>query len=209
MKVKFHFSISIFLLSLFLFFSCKPAISGKGNGGETVLKRSEQYFSALSWTESETILKEPLPEPFQVKDLKTDTLYKYGDTDLTESIFPSLEGLGVLDYSGIDPSLISFFNSLTIQIKKKQIKEDICVKGKVFLPFMINYKLKLLKEISSIFYSRPEYNDEGIMIAKFRCNIKGEKKFYTMLEIGAVFLNEKWQLDSFDIIGDTDAGSIE
>ncbi|QSI04724.1 hypothetical protein [Treponema pedis] len=123
MKVKFHFSISIFLLSLFLFFSCKPAISGKGNGGETVLKRSEQYFSALSWTESETILKEPLPEPFQVKDLKTDTLYKYGDTDLTESIFPSLEGLGVLDYSGIDPSLISFFNSLTIQIKKNKLKK--------------------------------------------------------------------------------------
>ncbi len=209
MKLKFHYAVSVIIAASLVFFSCKPALPMQKGGAETVLKESERYFSSFDWTEAENIVVVDLPEPFAVKGLKTENLYEYGDSDLNGGIFPSLEGLGVLDYSGIDGSLISFFNLLTGQIKKREIDIAACVKEKTFLPFMINYKLKLLHGISSVFFSRPEYGEKGVMVSKFRCNITGETKNFTILEIGAVFSENRWLIYSFDIIGDVDAGSIE
>ncbi|GEM_PF-542195 len=208
MKVK-PFAV-LFIFFAILIAGCKGSLTANNfEERQTVLQKSEEYFSFVDWADSEHILTQPLPEPFVKEGLQTNMLYTYSDTDFEEQIFPSLEGLGLLDYSGIDASLLVFFNSLSLQIKRRQIDENLCVAEKKFLPFMINYKLKLLNTISSVFYSRPEYKSAGKSLSQFRCTISGEKEMYTLLEITAVFNDGKWLIDSFDIIGDVYAETSE
>lgn len=208
MKVNRFCALVIFFLILVT--GCKGALNAADiEERQTVLQKSEEYFSFVDWAESKNIMTQPLPEPFLKEGLQTDMLYTYSDTDFEEQIFPSLEGVGILDYSGIDPSLLLFFNSLSLQIKRKEIDESLCVAEKKFLPFMINYKLKLLNTISSVFYSRPEYNAAGKSLSQFRCTVSGGKELYTLLEITAVFDDGKWLIDSFDIIGDVYAEASE
>lgn len=200
----------LFIFFLILITGCKGSLTANDiEKRQTVLQKSEEYFSFVDWAESETILIQPMPEPFMKEDLQTDMLYRYSDTNFEEQIYPSLAGVGLLDYSGIDTALLLFFNLLSLQIKRQEIDASLCVAEKKFLPFMINYKLKLLHTVSSVFYSRPEYNADGKSLSQFRCTISGEKEMYTLLEIAAVFNDGKWLIDSFDIIGDVYAEASE
>ncbi len=198
MKIRVIFLI---FFSLF-FFSCNHKYKGENKTNSTVLKKTETYFNTLAWTDSETILSESLPEPFKIEKLQPDTVAFYSDTAFTDSIFPITDELGILDYSAIDASLLSFFNNLKTKIKGQNIDESLCVKEKVFLPFLINFRLKPLTNINLIYYSRPEYKANKKAVAKFKCKMnQDESTSFVLLEITAIYIEDKWLIDSFDVIG--------
>ncbi len=198
---------------VFLLFSCNHQSKNNRNLNETILKKSDLYFSAIDWTSSESILAEPMAEPFSIEEIKKDEIALYSDTNIQESIFPEMDGLETLDYSGIDVALLNFLDKIALQIKEKNINTELCFKDKAFLPFLINYRIKRIDEIRSIYFSRPEYKANKKATTKFRCNIKNTsaetKMSYILLEITVVFTDDKWFIDSFDIIGEYNANSIE
>ncbi len=207
-KAKFFLFICIFLV-----FSCNHQSKNDKKLNDTILNKSDLYFSAIDWTNSESIISEPMPEPFSVEVIKKDEIALYSDTNIQESLFPEMDGLGTLDYSGIDAPLLTFLSKIGLQIKEKNIKAELCFKEKGFLPFLIDYRIKRLGEIVSVYFSRPEYKANKKAVAKFRCNIKSDSAeknmIYVLLEITVVFTEEKWFIDSFDIIGENNADSIE
>ncbi|AIN94168.1 hypothetical protein [Treponema putidum] len=193
------------ILSFLFFFVIYPHIKAEGNESDfsTVLEEAEKYFSDIDWTESGSVLPYPMPEPFILDDVQTDNLSSYGDTDLQETLFPSLEGLGILDYTGIEKSVLNFLDNLSLQFKESKVDISLCSKEKPFLPYLINYRLDSFKPIVSSFYGRPENTADQKVKAMFRCNIRGnEKVFYRLFEITLIFMDEKWYIDSFDVIGD-------
>lgn len=191
------------ILNFILFFSFFIRIAAEDDAFPTILEEANKYFSGIDWTRSETISASPMAEPFTLDEIKTDNLNPYGDTDLQESLFPSLDGLGVLDYTGIEKSVLNFLNSLSLQFKEGKVDINLCSKEKPFLPYLINYRLEAFKPIVSVFYGRPENKAEQRVKTLFKCNIREEDTIsYIIFEVYLIFIEEKWYLDSFDIIGD-------
>lgn len=198
------------IFSFVFLFSLYNESGAEENSFSTILEEAKKYFSDIDWTVSETISASPMAEPFTLDEIKTENLSSYGDTDLRESLFPSLDGLGVLDYTGIEKSVLNFLNKLSLQFKENKVDISLCSKAKPFLTYLINYRLDSFKPIVSVFYGRPENKADQKVKALFKCNIRGEDKiFYIIIEVYIIFIEEKWYLDSFDIIGDKNEQSSQ
>lgn len=191
------------IFSFVFLFSIYNESGAEESSFSTVLEEAKKYFSDIGWTMSETILASPMAEPFTLDEIKTENLSSYGDINLEEGLFPSLDGLGVLDYTGIEKSVLNFLDVLVLQFKENKVDMSLCSKEKPFLPYLINYRLDSFKPIVSVFYGRPENKADKKVKALFKCNVRGEDKiFYIIIEVYLIFIEEKWYLDSFDIIGD-------
>ncbi len=191
------------IFSFVFLFSLYNESGAEETAFSTVLEEAKEYFSDIGWTMSETILASPMAEPFTLDEIKTENLSSYGDINLEEGLFPSLDGLGVLDYTGVEKSVLNFLDVLVLQFKENKVDMSLCSKEKPFLPYLINYRLDSFKPIVSVFYGRPENKADKKVKALFKCNIRGEDKiFYIIIEVYLIFIEEKWYLDSFDIIGD-------
>ena len=191
------------IFSFVFLFSLYNESGAEETAFSTVLEEAKKYFSDIGWTVSETILASPMAEPFTLDEIKTENLSSYGDINLEEGLFPSLDGLGVLDYTGVEKSVLNFLDVLVLQFKENKVDMSLCSKEKPFLPYLINYRLDSFKPIVSVFYGRPENKADKKVKALFKCNIRGEDKiFYIIIEVYLIFIEEKWYLDSFDIIGD-------
>ena len=191
------------IFSFVFLFSLYNESGAEETSFSTVLEEAKKYFSEIDWTISETILSSPMAEPFTLDEIKADSLSSYGDINLEEGLFPSLDGLGVLDYTGVEKSVLNFLDVLVLQFKENKVDMSLCSKEKPFLPYLINYRLDSFKPIVSVFYGRPENKADKKVKALFKCNIRGEDKiFYIIIEVYLIFIEEKWYLDSFDIIGD-------
>lgn len=198
------------IFSFVFLFSIYNKIRAEEISFPTILEEAKKYFSDIDWTVSETISASPMAEPFTLDEIKTENLSSYGDTDLRESLFPSLDGLGVLDYTGIEKSVLNFLNKLSLQFKENKVDISLCSKAKPFLPYLINYRLDSFKPIVSVFYGRPENKADQKVKTLFKCNIRGEDKiFYIIIEVYIIFIDGKWYLDSFDIIGDKNEQSSQ
>ena len=191
------------IFSFVFLFSIYNESGAEESSFSTVLEEAKKYFSEIDWTMSETILASPMAEPFTLDEIKTENLSSYGDINLEEGLFPSLDGLGVLDYTGVEKSVLNFLDVLVLQFKENKVDISLCSKEKPFLPYLINYRLDSFKPIVSVFYGRPENKADQKVKTLFKCNIRGEDKiFYIIIEVYLIFIEEKWYLDSFDIIGD-------
>ena len=191
------------IFSFVFLFSLYNESGAEETAFSTVLEEAKEYFSDIGWTMSETILASPMAEPFTLDEIKTENLSSYGDINLEEGLFPSLDGLGVLDYTGVEKSVLNFLDVLVLQFKENKVDMSLCSKEKPFLPYLINYRLDSFKPIVSVFYGRPENKADKKVKTLFKCNIRGEDKiFYIIIEVYLIFIEEKWYLDSFDIIGD-------
>ena len=198
------------IFSFVFLFSLYNESGAEETSFSTVLEEAKKYFSDIDWTISETISASPMAEPFTLDEIKADSLSSYGDTNLEEGLYPSLDGLGVLDYTGIEKSVLNFLDKLSLQFKENKVDISICSKEKPFLPYLINYRLDSFKPIVSIFYGRPENKADQKIKVLFKCNIRGEDKiFYIIIEVYLIFIEEKWYLDSFDIIGDKNEQSSQ
>lgn len=200
----------IILSCLLLFIFAEIRAENNETYFSTVLEDAKKYFSDIDWTVSETILSSPMSEPFILDEVQTDNLFSYSDTDLQERLFPSLDGLGVLDYTGIEKSVLNFLNNLSLQFKENKVDINLCSKQKPFLSYLINYRLDFFKPIVSVFYGRPENKSDQRVKTLFKCNIREEDKIsYIIIEVYLAFAEEKWFLDSFDIIGDKNEQSAQ
>ena len=198
------------IFSFVFLFSLYNESGAEETAFSTVLEEAKKYFSEIDWTISETILSSPMAEPFTLDEIKADSLSSYGDINLEEGLFPSLDGLGVLDYTGVEKSVLNFLDVLVLQFKENKVDISLCSKEKPFLPYLINYRLDSFKPIVSVFYGRPENKADKKIKTLFKCNIRGEDKiFYIIIEVYLIFIEEKWYLDSFDIIGDKNEQSSQ
>ena len=198
------------IFSFVFLFSLYNESGAEETSFSTVLEEAKKYFADIDWTISETISASPMAEPFTLDEIKTENLSSYGDINLEEGLFPSLDGLGVLDYTGIEKSVLNFLDVLVLQFKENKADINLCSKEKPFLPYLINYRLDSFKPIVSVFYGRPENKADKKIKTLFKCNIREEDKiFYIIIEVYIIFIDGKWYLDSFDIIGDKNEQSSQ
>ena len=167
---------------------------------QTLLQNLDNYFLSLTWTESVNILSEAMPEPYKLKEINAKNISYNSDINLQEAVYPFMSGLGILDYSGIEISVLNFFNTVSSKIKKKKIEEDVFVKEKIFLPFFANYMFSNLSDIKNVFFSRPEYTGQSRIFSKFKCFMEGGSFYF--IDITVVYIKDKWLIETIDFAGE-------
>lgn len=200
-----------FIKSIFTF--CLFILCFEINCEDYLIDELNNYFNAMNWQPANSVIVHDISEPFTVNETDSNTVFIYADTLKDDSVFPELTGLGILDYSGIDGSLINFFNKVCLGIKNKKLNPEICTEERPFLPHLFEYRFKHMDsigDIKDVFFARPSFTGTDRAKADIRFNyLKNGEKSYRIMTVQTVKKETGWFVEAFDFIGDENAGFIE
>lgn len=166
---------------------------------------TQEYFNSLEWAEGGTIDFSSLPSPYSIGAESVDGAFLYADTTKDDTIFPEVEGLGVLDYSSIPANLLDSMQRFSSSIKMKKLKDGTFLGSRAFLPYLFAYRfenMKGLQGIDYVFFSPPTFEGAGHAKAKFRFNyMRDGKRKYRLMEGSFLNVESAWVLESFDFLG--------
>jgi len=183
----------------FFFFLCSSYTE------EYILFSTQKYFNSLDWAEGGTIDFSTLPSPYSIGAESVDSAFLYSDTTRDDTIFPEVEGLGLLDYSSVPYGLLDSMKSFSASIRERKLKAGSFLSSREFLPHLFAYRFENMKgvdKIDYVFFSPPTFKGAGRASSKFRFNyVREGKRKYRLME--GTFLNAKdvWTLESFDFVG--------
>jgi hypothetical protein len=149
MTKRFRFRLPLAFACLFAVFPAFP---------ETVRERAERHFSMTDWVVNPDMVPNA-ERPSVVVPGGQETfpvLSPVGDAGLV-SVYPEIAGLGKIDYSALDPALISFLSRAGEGIQKHSLNQASCAPEKKFLAPILDYRLAKLPEISVVRFSRPVF----------------------------------------------------
>lgn len=172
---------------------------------EYILFSTQEYFNSLQWAEGGTIDFSTLPSPYSIGTDSVDSAFLYSDTTKEDTIFPEIEGLGLLDYSSASYNLIESMRFFSSSIKNKKLKDGSFLSSRAFLPHLFDYRFENMAGVGNIdyvFFSSPIFKRQGHASSKFRFNyIRDGKRKYRLMEGNFVNVKDTWVLESFDFIG--------
>lgn len=174
---------------------------------ETVRFLLDDYFSNIKWTELSENLETPQTNPYPIGNEEHPLFF--ADTADASDIYPSLIGLGILDYRGVPHSLLAALNSVIPHIQSAQITDRDCISDRPYLVSLLNFRLAMLTPIHAVYYGRPELSADG---ARAKVNIRltiTEDKNKFMIIIVSFINKEGWLISQIDFKGLSNDRSIK
>ncbi|PIE97570.1 MAG: hypothetical protein CR988_07550 [Treponema sp.] len=182
------------LLPAILFFCL--AVSAE----ETDRERLFNVFNSVDWADNEVVENRQLAMPYRLYE-NDGLAFGYSEFLTGESSFPFLEGIGVLDYSGVDRVVLNFFISVGRGIKAKNIDAGLCSSKRSFLPDLIAFLLNEKPAFKDVFFSIPEFF-AGNVSCKFRVNVNSSSSEYFLLAVTGKLEDGKWVIWEFEVVED-------
>jgi len=189
-----RFILPLQLVAMCFFSTCMYA--------DTLRERATAHFDFTEWTSnvntypSVEIKATTLPggnETFPVLTPATDTGII--------SLYPELEGLGKLDYTGIEPALLSLLEKTSNSFKNRDLLQELCSSELPFLSPVNTFRLKKLPEVISVNHSRPNMSDTGIFSTVFRLQCTTTLKHpYVFITVSASMKDTGWYI--LDVVFD-------
>ena len=194
------------VISFLLFFLCFSYSE------EYLLLPAQEYFNGIEWAEGSVLDFSILPTPFSTGSDGIDSIFLYADTIGDDTIFPQIEGLGLLDYTNVPSALLASMQTFSTDIINKKMSLNTYDKNRPFLPYLFEYRFKNMHNVGKVdyvFFSPPVYSEAGHASAKFRFNyIREGIPKYRLMEGQFVKIENVWLLEAFDFIGwEVDASS--
>lgn len=188
--------VGLFLL-FFLFFSYSE---------EYLLTSTQGYFNGIEWADGSVLDFSVLPTPFSIGSEGIDSTFLYSDTTKDDTIFPEIDGLGVLDYTASSSALLTSLQRFSTSIINKKLALNTYDKTRPFLPYLFEYRFRNMKglgKIDYVFFAAPTYSNASHASAKFRLNYErdGQPKYRLMEGQFAKLEDASWVLEAFDFIG--------
>ncbi|ULQ60149.1 hypothetical protein K7I13_02160 [Brucepastera parasyntrophica] len=180
-------------------------------GAETVRDRASAHFNAIDWSYNpDAVLHGETPGVTVPGGNETFPVLSVTDTTDTDVIYPSAPGVGFIDYSGIDETLISLLYKLADALKTKKIPSDINLPSRPFISVLTEYRLNKLPEIRTVFFSRPMLLENNISEAVYSLRIITENTpKYLYLSVNAVYSENTWFINDIVFDGETYAELAE
>lgn len=143
---------AVFLVALLLANFFNPVFSFQ----ETIRSRAESHFSSLGWTDDPSLAAPVERKAIAIPggDETFPAMTPTGDAGIV-SVYPELEGLGKLDYSELDPNLLSVLTRMSDSFKNREIVSSVCDPGRSFLAPVNTFRLKKLPSVQSVRFARP------------------------------------------------------
>ncbi|HQB87409.1 MAG TPA: hypothetical protein PLJ76_00250 [Treponemataceae bacterium] len=173
---------------------------------DTVRSRASDYFDRIKWTRNyESVQPSALPGYALPGGNEAYASLVLSSTSTSGGIYPSVEGLGTLQYDGIDSGLLALLNDLSESLAEKEVAATLVSNSRRFLPTIVAYRLERVPEPDRIFYSRPEGETPGLRNSTIAVHVttgQGERKIL-YLYVETVFENGLWKIS--DIIFDSES----
>ena len=179
---------------------------------EYLLVPTQEYFNGIEWADGSVLDFSVLPTPFSIGSNGVDSVFLYADTTKDDTIFPQIDGLGILDYSNASSDLLTSMQHFSTSIINKKMAVNTYDKTRSFLPYLFEYRFRNMQNVDKIdyvFFATPTYQGTNHATAKFRFNYTrdGVPK-YRLMEGQFVKTENVWLLEAFDFIGwEVDASS--
>ena len=147
---------------------------------ETVRDRASLHFSMKNWTtQAESFphtAKNAVELPGGDETFVALTLSK--DSSVA-AIYPEAEGLGPIDYSGLQTGYTSFLDGIATGLRDKTVDPARCSADRPFLSPITMYKLENLPDIDQVLYSRPEDLGPNLKSIRYLMTVRvsGKPKF--------------------------------
>ena len=169
---------------------------------ETLRDRALLHFNLTQWT---TNVNTTSPAEIKATTLTGGNetfpvLTPSTDTGIM-SLYPELEGLGKLDYTGIEPALLSLLAKTADSLKGRELLPALCSTDRSFLSTVNTFRLKKLPEILSVNHSRPTPDDSGVYSTVFRLTcITKQAQPYVLVTVSASMKDTSWYI--LDVVFD-------
>jgi hypothetical protein len=171
----------------------------------TIRDRATMHFSLENWTVNPE-LATPSETPaitLPGGDETFPVLSASGNAGLA-SIYPELEGLGPIDYSGIDAGLIDFLRKVSTDLIAQKVDEARCSSDRPYLGPVNTYRLKKLPVAVSANFGRPEVLEDASYKARFRLTLGIEEtKPFVFVTIQATRQDDEWTIIDVEFDGET------
>lgn len=213
------FFLNFILLCNFIFIFAQPLPQNdKGEVEEvenpipafTTLKEKLKYkFDNIYWIKDDSLKTTELAMPYNLGDTKTDASYLYAQANTSDAIVAELEGLGELNYFGVEYDVLQYCEKLSKDIIAKSLPDTDVFSKRQFLKYFFNIALSELPNVTSIFYARPEIYEDKISTS-FRLNFSQTEEgiSYALAKAVAISENDRWVLYEFQI-GNVEYEKIE
>ncbi len=123
---------------------------------ETVRERSSIHFSAVRWSTDPSSVPAVASQAIEAAGGAEafPALTPLGNSGLP-AVYPEIDGLGPLDYSGIDGELLALLDAVSADFRKRNVSADRCDPARPFIPVLTNYRLERLQDPEQVYFSRP------------------------------------------------------
>lgn len=172
---------------------------------ETVRDRAIRHFGSISWAANPDMLQVVPLVPVSVPGGNEvfPALTPTGDSGMP-AVYPQIEGIGTIDYEGIDHELLSFFQALARSLKDKKIDDASCVPDRAFLSRITMYRLERIPKPENVFFSRPTDNPDGSQTSTFSLMCKkGADRRPVRIEVIAKKMTVSWQANDIRLDGES------
>lgn len=172
---------------------------------ETIRDRASAYFGLAQWTTSQT-----LTPPIEIKGQAIPggnetfpSLAPTGDSGII-SVYPELEGLGKLDYTGIDANLLALLSRVSVSLRDRELSSPDCLPDRAFLATVSTYRLQKLPDVRSVRHSRPILEPSGDFRATFRlqCTV-ADGNPYGFITVTASPYADAWYVSDLTFDGES------
>jgi hypothetical protein len=168
----------------------------------TVLKQANTRFGFIDWyIPSDAVVHVP-PQAIQAAggNESFPSLQPLRDNGISPGVYPSTEELGVLDYSGVDPSLLAFAKNIASALGAMNLSPSLCVPERSFLATVYTSRISKKGPIKSVYYARPRMLDTGRAEIRFRF-FSGTDGNIQTAEVIAFFSGGTWLLEDLWFLG--------
>lgn len=179
---------------------------------ETVRERAENRFAMAGWS-----VNSEIPVPVERKSVALPggneafpAMTPLGDAGLV-SLYPELEGLGKLDYSEIDTSLLDLCAKVSDAFTSRKLEPSLCDPARTFIPSVTDFRMKKLPQVVSVRHSRPvviasETGGQSSSATQFRLLFSAGKEASPeplFVTVHAAQINGAWLVDDIVFDGKT------
>ena len=154
-------------------------------GADTVRNKAQSHFNSLSWTMNPDLLPATPVQGVNVPG-SNETFPSLQPSNPSEGnhLYPRMEGIGILDYTGIDSALLSTVNEVSSHFMDKKLPSEVCDSSRSFLATLTTYRLSRIPDPAAVFFGRPIEEGEGTWKVLYCLSVKRDtKKIPVFLEV--------------------------
>jgi hypothetical protein len=188
-------------------------VSGEGSlFSESVRARATSHFSSIDWTTNRD--SSPAVEiPGTTIPGGDESFPILGSDNATgvPALYPEIDRLGKIDYTGIDEGLLTLLKKVCSEIKSCSIDTVVCRPERSFIATLATFQLKKIASPVSVVFSRPSQIESGEYAIVFRIAVKsGDKPIkYAFVNARTSVQGGSWYLDDFIFDGESYAAILE